>query len=277
MSQITELWIYPVKGLAGISVAEAQLDATGLRWDRHWMVVDDRGRFVTQRQLPQMATVHTALTSDALILSHPSQAQPLRVALAESTAARSTAVRVWDDRVEADCIDAAGGWLTQALQSRRPLHLVRFAATSARPVSAKYLGEQERSHTHFADGYPVLVANQQTLALLNDTLAQAGEHTVPMSRFRANVVMDDLGGANAELAQQDLHGEAVILGIRKPCERCPVTRIDQLSGERQHPQQPLPALMSINPLEKKGAFFGGNAIVLQTGVIRVGDRLTSKP
>lgn len=49
------MWIYPVKSFAGIEVAEAELRATGLTWDRSWMLVDASGRLLSQRTLPCMA------------------------------------------------------------------------------------------------------------------------------------------------------------------------------------------------------------------------------
>ena len=55
--QIAELWIYPVKSCAGIAVQQARLSRHGLEWDRHWMVVDAEGLFVSQREYPRMALV----------------------------------------------------------------------------------------------------------------------------------------------------------------------------------------------------------------------------
>ncbi|WP_028117832.1 MOSC domain-containing protein [Ferrimonas senticii] len=275
MTIVTELWIYPVKGLAGISLTEAEVTATGLKWDRHWMVVDDKGRFVSQRQLPQMATVKTELSADSLLLHHPSL--PSLTLPLNADPAESMAVKVWDSQLAANRIEAAGQWLTEALQSPRPLHLVRFAEDQTRAVSGKYLQAGEQSHTHFADGYPILLCNQQTLQQLNQALIDKGEQPVPMSRFRGNVIVDALAGAMSELQPWRLTGAQVQLAIRKPCERCPVTKIDQHSGQRMHPQEPLPSLIALNPMaDKPGAFFGGNAIVVRGGRLRVGESLQTE-
>ena len=65
MSDITlrlqSLHVYPVKSCAGTSPAEAELVETGLDLDRAWMVVDEAGHFVTQRELPRMALVQPQL------------------------------------------------------------------------------------------------------------------------------------------------------------------------------------------------------------------------
>ncbi|MFI3245981.1 MAG: MOSC N-terminal beta barrel domain-containing protein [Ferrimonas sp.] len=279
MSIITELWVYPVKGLQGISLTEVQCDLTGLAYDRHWMVVDAQGRFVTQRQLPQMASVITELTSQSLYLHHPNQPQPLRVPLAQTGARTTQQVTVWGDSLIAEVEAEAGAWLTSALQSPRALTLVRFASAEHRRVSGRHLQPQEQANTHFADGYPVLICNQQSLTQLNQALMVKGEQPVAMSRFRGNVVLDECGGAMAELQPLSfLSCEGVQLATRKPCERCPVTRIDQRSGQRQHPQEPLPTLTALYQGEGKAIpLFGGNAIVVQGGRLRVGERLRLIP
>lgn len=62
---ISGLFVYPVKGMGGHAVTTARLDATGLVWDRRFMVVDAGGRFHTQRQLPLMATLAAELVNPA--------------------------------------------------------------------------------------------------------------------------------------------------------------------------------------------------------------------
>ena len=63
---ITGIFTYPVKSCRGIPHAHAQLAATGFVGDRHWMLVRPNGRFVTQRELPHLALVGTALTATSL-------------------------------------------------------------------------------------------------------------------------------------------------------------------------------------------------------------------
>ena len=56
---LSEINIYPVKSLAGISLQEAKIEARGLQYDRRWMITDKQGKFFTQRELPKMATIKT--------------------------------------------------------------------------------------------------------------------------------------------------------------------------------------------------------------------------
>src|SRR5512145_679190 len=105
---IDELWIYPVKSCAGVRVTEAELTDTGLLYDRAWMVVDEQGEFVSQRELPRMALVQPAFKMGQLVLRAPGMlALHLRLDAVEGP----LKVRVWDDEVEAfDMGDLAAQW-----------------------------------------------------------------------------------------------------------------------------------------------------------------------
>jgi len=94
MAVVTELNCYPVKGCKGISLQQASLLETGLLHDRHWMVVDAQGCFVTQRQLPRMALIGTAFDHDRLSLTAPG-CPPLEVA--SSAPGEPVGVTVWRD------------------------------------------------------------------------------------------------------------------------------------------------------------------------------------
>ena len=91
---ITDLNIYPVKSCRGIALASAPLGDTGLVDDRHWMLVRPDGRFVTQRVLPRMALVGTAVDGAALQLTAPGMA-PLVVPRDGAGEARRGRGRRW--------------------------------------------------------------------------------------------------------------------------------------------------------------------------------------
>lgn len=96
--QIAELWIYPVKSCAGIAVQQTRLSRHGLQWDRHWMVVDARGDFLTQRSHPRMALIRPEITDDSLRLHLPGQDSLQIPLLAQGEQCRA---RVWKDTVAA--------------------------------------------------------------------------------------------------------------------------------------------------------------------------------
>ncbi|MCG6657470.1 MOSC domain-containing protein [Halomonas campisalis] len=278
--KITQLNVYPVKSLRGIALERAVLEPRGLAYDRQWMVVDDAGRFVTQRQLPRMAQVSVSLEADSLVLEHP-EAESLAIELARSDRPRLTAY-VWDDACQAlDEGEEAADWLTGVLGELRGsrLRLVRFAAPHRRRVADDFLRPGDVAHTAFADGFPFLVTSEASLTALNEVLRAKGLSPVPMSRFRPNIVVQ---GALpfAENGWDTLSAAAghIRLGIRKPCQRCKITTVDQHSGEIAVPGEPLRTLVAMNTVAAPGGYFGQNAILLagEGATMALGDSLRAR-
>ena len=116
---VTRLAIYPVKSLAGIALQEMTLGARGPEFDRHWLVADPHGQFITQRQRPRMCLVRTALQDGVLTLSAPG-VEPLRLPIAAAEGKRSS-VTVWRDGAEAivRLVAAAGGPIADVASLRR--------------------------------------------------------------------------------------------------------------------------------------------------------------
>lgn len=268
-ARIARLFVYPVKSCAGIELNEAVLTETGLDLDRAWMVVDEEGEFVTQRELPRMALVRPQLKHSEVVLRAPGM---LALHLQIDAVEAPMKVRVWDDVVPAfDMGDVAAQWFNDFLGRR--LRLVRFDPEHRRLANMQWTKGVEAPN-QFSDGYPLLVASEASLALLNEKLAAAGAPPVGIERFRPNIVL-----AGVEAHDEDRVGELrvaadalVRLQPVKPCPRCPIPNID-------------PATAEVNPMVSdtlqgyrrddrvNGAVtFGMNAIVLEGSdqVLRVG-------
>lgn len=224
--QIAELWIYPVKSCAGIAVQQTRLSRHGLQWDRHWMVVDARGDFLTQRSHPRMALIRPEITDDSLLLHLPGQDSLQIPLLAQGEQCRA---RVWKDTVAAwdlgEWAEPARQWLSRALGE--DCRLVRFDPAQPRQASERWVGGKQ-APVHFADGYPLLVLSQSAVDELNQRLHQAGEAVVDARRFRANIVLDGLEPHDEDRVDQldvlELPGLSLI--PCKPCTRCPIPDID---------------------------------------------------
>jgi len=242
--EITGLYIYPVKSMKGIALERGQLTHKGLLNDRRWMVVRSNGRFVTQRDIQQLALVHTSLNEDGVVLSmegHGSMTVPF-----DLLAGDQIETNVWGDACETvDQGEDISRWLTQALGSEDPLRLVRMNPEFTRPQNhAELLGEE--TTTDFADAAPFLVANEASLDRLNSVLESRSLHAVPMNRFRANIIVQGLEPfAEHDLAE--LTAESYQLKLRFPCKRCVVTTIDQDTAEKDSQRQPFKTLQEINP------------------------------
>lgn len=274
--RITGLNVYPVKSLQGIPLETASLTEKGLAFDRNWMIVDDIGRFVTQREIPAMARIAVEIDADSQVLTHP-DAPPLRIPLVFDDLPRLS-VYVWEDRCEAlDEGPVASRWLTGVLGVSKgsSLRLVRLVPSHRRRVEPHFLRPGEHPHTAFADGYPFLIASEASLREVNHRLVAKGLGSVPMSRFRPNIVIDGKIPSAEDGWEALASAEGVIrLGLRKPCQRCKITTVDQHSGEIRMPGEPLRTLVEMNTRLSKGGYFGQNAILLdgEGRLLSLGDR-----
>jgi MOSC domain-containing protein len=249
---ITALNIYPVKSCRGITLQSAVLGDTGLRDDRHWMLVRPNGRFVTQRELPRMALIGTSVTPAGLVLSAPGMSQQ---PVGRESAGEARAVTVWKFTGKGiDCGDAVAQWCSQYLDT--PLRLVRFDVDTPRECNREWTGAT-RAITEFADGYPVLVISRASLDELNSRLPKP----LPMERFRPNVVIDDVSAYDEDRIHE-LRADGITLRMVKPCTRCSITTTDQQTGAVDG-VEPLATLKTYrHDRALMGVAFGQNAIVV---------------
>lgn len=267
---VSGLFIYPVKSLAGVSLKESKVTPEGLEGDRQWMIVDGNGKFVTQRQLPAMATIQTQYSEGELLLSHPEFGE---VQVAETLHTSAQQWQIWKDTVSGfEEPPEVSDWLTKVLGEFRgaKLRLVKFDNSSQRPVGTRYLSQQE-SNLKLADACPFLITCEASLEDLNKQLPKP----MPMDRFRANIV---LSGTSAwhEYQWQHLKSEQLNFAMIGACQRCPMTSIDQKKGIVATPGQPLQTLMEKYPVgEKSLPYFGQHAHLpnKETGQLRVNEAL----
>lgn len=259
MIELTGLFCHPVKSCRAVALRRGRVDRLGLVPDRRWMIVDERGRFLTQRELPRLALVEATLADERLSLAAPGAA-PLALPVA-GAAARRIEIEVWRHRGPAlDQGDLAAAWLTSLLGVA--CRLVRVPDDHARLVNPRFAPQE--AHTAFTDGYPFLLIGEESLAELNRRLAQP----VPMARFRPNLVVR--GAAPfAEDAWKRIRIGALEFDVAKPCERCSVTTVDPARGERLGPE-PLRTLAKFRR-GGESVLFGQNLVHRGEGEIAVGD------
>jgi uncharacterized protein YcbX len=268
---IAALYVYPVKSCRGIALSRARLTAAGLQHDREWMVVTPEGRFLTQRELPQLAVVSTSLHDGALGLAAPGR-PPFRVCLQPANDTPMREVTVWGEPCLArDEGEAAATWFSDLLG--RAVRLVRFDRSRRRPTDPDW-SQGLDGEALFSDGFPVLVLSQASLDDLNARLPVA----LPVDRFRPNILLQ-----GCEPYEEDRIGALTLDGVRlrlvKPCARCSVTTVEQATGVVQG-DEPLRTLKTYRwDARRRGVLFGQNAIV-EAGdgaELAVGDRLAATP
>jgi uncharacterized protein len=260
---LSGLWIYPVKSLGSIALQSGEVEEQGLKFDRRWMVVDEAGQFLTQRQHPRMAALRASI-GESLEIVAPS-GETLRLPL-QPTGPRAQ-VRVWRDDVAAvDCGDEAARFLSEALQA--PCRLVGMTGESHRPIDTRFALNGEI--TSFADGFPFLIAGQSSLDDLNDRLLEKGEDSIAIERFRPNFLFKG-GGAYDEDNWRVFRIGDVEFEVVKPCARCVITTLDQQSGEKRG-NEPLQTLGTYRRMNG-GVCFAQNVLARTFGTVRVGDEV----
>ncbi len=224
------------------------------------MIVDDTGRFVTQRTEPRLALVEIARNAEGIVASAPEK-PPLTLAFAELSGAEpQRRVKVWRDEVDAvDCGGAAAAWMSSWLG--KAVSVVYMPDPVDRPVSPTY--GRPGDVVSFADGYPLLLISSSSLDDLNARLPSP----IGADRFRPNLVVS---GAPpwAEDRWSRVRVGRVVLRIVKPCDRCTVTTIDPLTAERG--PEPLRTLSTFRA-KNNDVLFGQNCIPDSLGTIAIGD------
>jgi uncharacterized protein YcbX len=257
---VTGLYCYPVKSCAGTPLDRAELGPRGILHDREFMVVGRDYRFLTQRELPRLALIRPTRTVESLLLDAPGFS-PLEQRVTDGP---RYDVVVWRDTVAAvDQGDAVATWFSEFLDT--PVRLVRLASDVVRhvdPVFAKRATDQ----VGFADGYPLLLISEESLADLNTRL----ESPLPMNRFRPNVVVRGWGSPYAVDAWAEVCIGSVRFDVVKACARCVTTTTDQATAERG--TEPLATLAKYRRVPR-GVLFGQNLLHAALGTLSVGDRL----
>jgi len=268
---VSALHIYPVKSLRGCAVTAAPVDSLGLVGDRRFLVVDESGRFLTQRVLPRMALITTGLGPVSLTLSADNFGS-IRIARDGDPAAPLRNVSIWKSEglLAEDCGDAPARWLSDVLGVK--CRLVRCGEKFLRPILKPTAGPGDV--VNFADAFPFMIISEASLADLNDRLVAQGEEALPMNRFRPSLVVTGCD-AFAEDGWPRIRIGEVTLRAGGPCARCIVTTTDQFTAERG--KEPLRTLATYrrDKVDPTDVNFGQNFIhETKSGMLRVGDAVT---
>jgi uncharacterized protein YcbX len=193
------------------------------------MVVDTEGTMMTQRNVPKLAVISCTLPTnddDGLTLTAPGM--PSLVVPTFTNHSTAIEVTVWDDKIQADDQgDDAAAWLVKVLG--KTCRLVRMQPGFVRQTDARYAPISE---TGLSDGFPILLASEESIAELNAQLVARGKEEISMDRFRPNIVVKRTSAACTPFPE-DLWGDITIgegtkMRSCKPCSRCSVPGVDQV-------------------------------------------------
>lgn len=258
--KVQDIYVYPVKSLGGIKKSGCTALQRGFKYDRRWMLVDESGKFISQRTEYRLALLKTELTTTHLLISHKlDSARSIQIPLAKLNPGEISAT-IWEDQVQViHSTEQTDEWFSQYLG--KSCRLVFMPESGKRPIDPRYAEKDEQ--VSLADAFPYLLIGQSSLNELNSRLSEP----VLMNRFRPNLVVAGTE-AFAEDAWAEIKVGEVCFKVAKPCARCVLTTVDQETGIKG--KEPLLTLSTYRTINNK-VLFGQNLIALNEGRIRVND------
>ncbi|MGO4546089.1 MOSC domain-containing protein [Paenibacillus sp. 2TAB23] len=234
IGEISSINRYPVKSLAGESLASCHIDTYGLAGDRCYAFYDETKEgwdsFITARNIPAMLAYRAELDEESMGSDHPT----IRVTSPEGE------IYKWDESL-----------LVEMQKHAKNKMLMRSYPATSPELKA-------------VDEGSILIITSTSLQKLE---AIWGKELDPR-RFRANLVVavEDSGLGEEEWIGKRLSIGSAELQIDKYCDRCSMVTLDPDSLERD-----ASLLRKIN--EEMNLNFGVYASVQKTGVIQAGDQV----
>lgn len=262
MLTVSELFIYPIKSLGGISVASAMVTDRGFQYDRRWMLVDENNHFLTQREFEAMALLQVELISEGLKIYHKKNIHsPIIIPFSPETNEKAN-VEIWDDSCEAQFVSRiADEWFSDMLFLK--CRLVYMPGSTKRCVDKSYAFNKEI--TGFSDAFPFLIIGQSSLNDLNSRLTEP----LPINRFRPNIVFSGGKPFEEDVMEHFTINHINFYGV-KLCARCLITTINQDNADKA--KEPLQTLATYRRKNNK-IYFGQNVLHNGAGKINVGDTI----
>ena len=262
---VSRLNIYPIKSCSAVPVDTAELSATGLRFDRRFVLArrnqEEGGRLqmISQRELPKMALILPAvmvneageLTGLTVRFLDPDvEIDDLVFDLQALTGAREEIV-IWPTKDPAEngrnalvLPQEVGAWFRQALQTDFDLFLGFMDESCTRLVNAglsKATPAEQRCPNSFADVAQYLLLSEESIDDLCDRLPK-GVNRIRLNRFRPNIVVSGVAAPWAEDTWKEIeivprNGENEekptrqnpVLHSIKMCARCVMPSTNQVS------------------------------------------------
>jgi uncharacterized protein YcbX len=279
IGQVTQLWRYPVKSMAGEQIDEGDFGPRGLAGDRGWALRDEvRGGIRGAKKLPGLMELA------ARYLAEPNG--QVGGVPAEITLPDGTTIRTDDPDASALVSKAIGHEVTlwpqlpaDALEHyRRPppdspdidaeLRSI-FALEPAEPLPdlsifpAEIFEYSSPLGTYF-DAFPLLLLTDQSLQSLQ---SRAPESQIDVRRFRPNLLIDAAG--DGDFPEQEWVGRRVRVGgatfeVAAGCPRCVMTTLGfaDLPADRR---------IMRTLVRETAQILGVYATVVEAGTVRVGD------
>lgn len=257
---VKELYIYPIKSLAGISVESAQAEEMGFENDRRWMLIDEENQLITQREHPELSQFYPQIKGDEMEISHYDSVHKF---LIDESLDEPVFSKVWDDDSKVVEVNkATSSWFSERLGFG--CKLVKIINKGDRKHNSSRLNQT--LNVSLADGYPYLLIGSESLDQLNEKLKEK----ITMQRFRPNIVISTVVAHEEDFFDTFQIGNLKFKNA-KPCGRCVmVNNNPQTASVSKEPLKTLSTYRTSN----NNVYFGTNILCLNEGKIAVGDTLS---
>ena len=266
MLKVSQLFIYPIKSLRGISLSSSMVTDRGLQYDRRWMLVDERNNFLTLREYPKMTLLKVELHKGGLnVESLEHSGSNFRIPF-DAEEDQLETVTIWNAEVEAKRVSKeADNWFSEMIGGH--CKLVFMPESSLRPVDTTSGYAPKEKFTSFADAYPFMMMSEASMNDLNRRM----EVPQTINRFRPNLVISGGDPYQEDTMEDFTIGEIHFTGLEN-CARCPIPTIDPDTGVFNADKEPIRTLSKYR-MHNKNIEFGRNVVHRGTGMIAVGDAI----
>jgi len=253
---VKELYLYPIKSLAGIAVQSAKAEEMGFENDRRWMLIDEENQFITQRKHPNLSQFYPQIKEDKIEILHQDKKHEFFIS---ESLDEPIFLKVWDDESKVVEVNkATSKWFSEALGFS--CKLVKIINKGDRKHKSTKLNQT--LNVSLADGYPYLLIGSKSLDALNEKL----EEKVTIKRFRPNIVI-----STETPHEEDFFTVFQIGSVKfqnaKPCGRCVMINNNPMTGIMM--KEPLKTLSTYRT-SNNNVLFGTNIFSLNEGIIAVG-------
>ncbi|ODV91887.1 hypothetical protein CANCADRAFT_22070 [Tortispora caseinolytica NRRL Y-17796] len=260
---VTELSIYPIKSCGAYKISRGvrwPINVGGLAWDRQFCVISlDSDKILSQKVHPNMTLIQPIVDLEHMELK-------LRYAKDESS-----------EELSVSLMNPVESLIVPIKVCGANYNIERFTDKSIEEFFTRSIGvactlarfPKEDVGLSFANEYPLLIINQQSVNYLNKSI---GAVEVTAATFRGNIVVDGDIDAYSEDNWKGISFGDFELNEIGPCKRCLMITNEQETGlKRKEPYSTL----SKTRKTAKGIMFGEHYTFRSEsaeGYIKIGDK-----
>lgn len=192
----------------------------GVEGDREFLLVDQNGLFITQREMPQLSQILVEVDDRKVIFHHKGKSFVASI----DTPGPRIPVRIWKSDLLAPLMnEEINAWLSDVLDTN--VYLVRYDNGINRIKKVPLL--ELELPVMFPDGYPVSIISQATIKDISHRL----DMPIDPLRFRANIIIDGVPPYGEDNIDR-IKGKDFSLRIVKKIARCQIPNINPSNGIR---------------------------------------------